>query len=137
MDFNPYLTFDGNCREAFEFYARTLGGEVAMMQRFADMPGTPMVDEAYRDHVMHARLRLGERVLMGSDHGGMGHGAEMQGFSLQIGFDNLGDARAAFDALAVDGAVVMPFAPTFWAAGFGMLRDRFGVPWMVNCDSGD
>lgn len=132
MDINPYLTFDGNCAEAFAFYAEVFGGEIAMMQKFGE---SPMADQfkGLEDRVMHATLRIGERAIMGSDGGG-GPWSPPQGITIQTSFVNADEARTKFEALAEGGEVTMPFATTFWSKGFGILRDRFGMPWMVNCD---
>jgi PhnB protein len=135
MEMNPYVTFDGNCAEALGYYANVLGGQIVAMQKFGDIPGPSPFGPELADKVMHAQLRLGDRNLMASDKGEPGPYDAPRGFSLQVGFDSLGEAQRAFDQLCEGGEVTMPFAATFWAAGFGMCRDRFGMPWMVNCDN--
>ncbi|MCB1693407.1 MAG: VOC family protein [Pseudomonadales bacterium] len=127
-----YLSFDGNCRQAFEFYARCLGGEIEMMMDHSEAPAE--FAETWQDRIMHARLRVGALVLMGGDTPpGVYQGAS--GFTVQIGIPDFEQARAVFNELAEGGTITMPFEQTFWATGFGMLTDRFGIPWMVNCET--
>jgi PhnB protein len=133
MQMNPYLTFSGQCEAAFKFYAEVLGGEIVAM-----MPheGTPMADHvppAWRSKIIHARMIVGDQVLMGSD-APPGHSEKMQGFSVTLGIDDPAEAERVFHALAENGTVRMPIGETFWAVRFGMLIDQFGTPWMVNCE---
>lgn len=134
MDLNPYLTFPGNCAEAMEFYAEVFGGSIEAMMRVADSPMAAEMPAEAQDKVMHARLRVGARAIMASD-ALTGEAEAPRGFSVQVGFDDPDKAARVFARLAKGGEATMPFAPTFWAAGFGMCRDRFGIPWMVNCDA--
>lgn len=134
---NPtvYLTFDGDCAEAFEFYADVLDGKIEALHRFGASPMAAQLPPEEHDKVMHALLRLSDGTLMGSD-ALPGQAAPLpSGFHLSLNFDQADDARAVFDALAEDGEVTMPLQATFWAAAFGTLVDRFGVPWMINCES--
>jgi len=134
MGINPYLTFGGNCAEAFAFYSDVLGGEIVAMQKFSDMPDQSSVTHEQRDLVLHAQLKLGDNILMASDHGGSVDYLKPQGFSLQTGWPSAEKGWQVFQRLSEGGEVVVPFGETFWAAGFGVCRDRFGIPWMVNCD---
>ncbi len=134
MESSPYLTFDGNCEQALGFYAATLGGTFELVTRFGDMPGTDVAPQD-RDRVGHARLlKDGKLVLMASDSW-PGQHQGIQGFSMQTGWDDVETARDFFLRISDGGEVVMDFAETFWAKGFGLCRDRFGVGWMVNCDT--
>ena len=133
MEMNPYLVFPGTCAEAFEFYAEVFGGEVGFVQQVKDSPMAGDMPAEAQDKVMHARVRIGANWLMGSDNV-MGGETAISGIHIQTGFDDVEKARRVFKRLAKMGEVEMDFAPTFWAAGFGTCRDRFGVPWMVNCD---
>jgi PhnB protein len=133
MQVNPYLWFDGRCAEAFGSYAQLLGGEIAMLQTHADSPAAAQAPPGWGDKIMHARLLVGDAVLMGSDVPPPHHQAP-QGFSVSLQVDRIAEGERIFNGLAEGGAVRMPFQPTFWAAGFGMCVDRFGIPWMVNCD---
>ncbi len=134
MDLNPYLTFPGTCAEALEFYAEVFGGQVEALQTVSDSPIAGEMPPEAQTHVMHGRVRIGERLIMASDDI-QGTYEVPRGFSIQTAFDDIEKASRIFSRLAKHGEVVMPFGPTFWAAGFGMCRDRYGVPWMVNCDA--
>ena len=132
MQVQPYLSFEGRCEEAIEFYRGAIDAQVEMLMRFGDSPqppppGCPPVDDA---KVMHASLRIGDTVLMATDGGG-GEPAGFKGFSLSLTVTDPAEAQRRFDALAAGGQVTMPLAETFFARSFGMLTDRFGVSWMV------
>jgi PhnB protein len=131
MKINPYLNFSGQCGEAFRFYAQVLGGTL-QMQTFGEAMGGEVSPEM-RDHVMHVRLEVGDQVLMGSDSPPE-HFQKPQGVYVSLQIDHVADAERVFHALAEGGTVTMPFEPTFWATRFGMAVDRFGTPWMVNCN---
>ena len=133
MQLNPYLTFDGRCAEAFKFYEQCLGGKIEGMLTHGASPMAEQVPAEWRDKIMHARLVVGDAVLMGSDAPPQ-HREEVKGFSVSIGVDRPADAERIFAALAKDGTVRLPIQETFWAARFGMLVDRFGIPWMINCE---
>ncbi len=131
----PYLTLDGTTRDAFAFYADVLGGKIVFCQSFGESPMKGDIPAEYHDRVMHATLQLPQGPLMASDAGPWApFEGPMRSCTLSLQFKDVEEARKIFDALAQGGTVTMPFAKTFWAAGFGMLRDRFGVAWMVNCD---
>jgi PhnB protein len=132
MDVNIYLTFDGRCAEAFAEYARVLGGEVAFQQTYGETPMAEHTAPEQHARVMHSELKLGDKVIMGSDAPPEWY-TTPGGFSVSLHFDELDEGRRAFDALAEGGTVKMPLQETFWAKGFGMLIDRFGTPWIVNC----
>ena len=135
MKINPYLNFNGKCAEAFKFYAKVLGGKDLTIMTFRDMPqgGGPPIPDAQKDWVMHARFTAGDVIIMGSDAPG-GRYSKPSGFSVNIGVDTPEEAERVFKALSEGGEIGMPMAETFWARRFGMLIDRFGVPWMVNCE---
>jgi len=133
MQLNPYLHFNGNCEEALKFYEQTLGARIDGLQRFAGSPAAEHAPPEWGDKVLHARLRIGNDILMASD-APPEHFAPPKGFSLSISLSDIAKGEQIFNAMAQGGTVQMPFAPTFWAAGFGMCVDRFGIPWMVNCE---
>lgn len=133
MEINPYLTFKGNCEEAFTFYHAVLGGNLVGPQRFADVNMTEGLPEGWGDKVMHVLLEVDGEKLMGSD-APPEHFVNPPGFSVSVNVDTTDEAERIFAALAEGGEVTMPLAETFWAKRFGMLSDRFGVPWMVNCE---
>lgn len=132
MMITPYLNFDGHCREAFEFYARVLGGTIEFLQTFGESPGCEGMPAQAKDAVMHVCMRIGGQRLMASDTP-QGYFKPMQGMYVSLHIDDLDEARRTFEALLDSGQVQMPFEKTFWSPGFGMGVDRFGTPWMVNC----
>lgn len=133
MQLNPYLTFSGQCEAAFRFYAEVLGGTIEAMIPHAGTPAADHVPPEWHDKIMHARLTVGDETLMGSD-APPGRYEAMKGFSVTLGIADPADAERIFQALAQGGTVRMPIQPTFWAQRFGMLVDRFGTPWMINCE---
>ena len=130
---NAYLVFNGECEAAFKFYEKCLGGKIEMAMTHGDSPMPEQVPAEWRNKILHARLVVGDAVLMASD-APPGHYHKPQGFSVSIQINDTTRAEGIFRALADGGTVTMPFAETFWAARFGMLVDKFGTPWMVNCD---
>ena len=134
MQLNPYLNFDGCCEAAFKFYEQVLGAKIEAMMPHAGSPMEQHVPAEWRNKIMHARLVLADdMVLMGSD-APPGMHEEMKGFSVTLGIEKPAEAERIFHALAEDGTVRMPIQETFWATRFGMLTDRFGTPWMINCE---
>lgn len=133
MAITPYLFLEGRAEEAIGFYARTLGAETRMLMRFREAPDPPppgMLPPGSEDRVMHAEIAIGDAVLMVSD-GGCAGSATFSGFAVSLPATDAAQARRWFDALAAGGQVRMPLGPTFWSPAFGMLQDRFGVPWMI------
>ena len=133
MQLNPYLSFNGQCEGAFKFYEKVLGGKIEAMMPYE---GSPMAQQAPRERlskIMHARLRIGDETLMGSDSPPDRY-EPMQGFSVTLGTDDPHEAERVFHALSENGTVQMPIQKTFWAVRFGMLVDQFGTPWMINCE---
>ena len=130
MQVQPYLSFDGRCEEAIQFYQRALGAEVTTLVRFKDAPDRGMIPAGSEDKVMHASLRIGDATVLASDGRCRGKPA-FQGFSLSLTASDEAEADRLFAALAEGGQVTMPLAPTFFSPRFGMLADRFGVGWMV------
>jgi len=133
MKFSPYLMFNGDCEQAFQFYQQCLGGKLELL-RYSDGPEEmcAQLPAEWRDKVMHACLTVGDEMLMASD-APPGEQEPIKGFSVTIGIDDPDEAERAFNALAEGGNVRMSMQQTFWSLRFGMLVDRFGVPWMVNC----
>jgi PhnB protein len=133
MQLNTYLTFNGNCEAAFKFYAQCLGGKIEAMFTHGGTPAAEHVPASWHDKILHARLTVGDSILMGSDAPPERY-QEPKGFSVQLAIENPAEAERLFHALAENGSVLMPIQKTFWAARFGMLTDRFGIPWMINCE---
>jgi PhnB protein len=136
MRLNPYLTFNGQCEEAFRFYAECFGGKIEAMFPFAGTPGEGNVPPEWQKKIMHVRMAIGDQTLMGSDCPPSQHGAYVkpQGFSVSVQIKEPAEAERVFNALSKNGSTLMPLQQTFWARRFGMCTDRFGIPWMVNCE---
>lgn len=138
MQLIPYLTFNGDCAQAFAFYRDVLRGTIVTQSTFGEMPDAPPMPEATKQGILHVHLQVGAQALMGSDampgaDEACGGGYKQpQGISVSIGVDSADEGQRVFSALAEGGNVLMPFEPTFFSPGFGMLTDRFGTPWMVN-----
>ncbi len=133
MQLNPYLLFDGRCEEAFKFYAECLGGKIEAMMPHAGTPAEKQCPAEWRDKILHASMKVDGQVLMGSDAPPQYY-EKPQGFSVSIQLTDPVAAERIFKALVEQGTVKMPFQETFWAHRFGMLVDRFGIPWIINCD---
>ena len=129
------LSFQGQCREAFEFYAWVLGGEITAAFPYGDGPPGMPVDPRMKDWLMHCWLQIGDQALMGADMApewAPNIDKPKNGFDVTYHTPDMGKARTVFQALSEGGSVSMDFAETFWSPGYGSLTDRFGVPWMVN-----
>ena len=136
MQMNPYLSFKGDCEAAFRFYEQSLGAQVGAIFRYGGTPLAGQVPADWSDKVMHASLTLGGQALMGGDVAPDRY-EQPKGFSLSLQIESTADAERIFRELAKDGRVVMPLEKTFWAARFGMIVDRFGIPWLINCEESD
>ena len=133
MQIAAHLIFDGRCEEAFNFYAQCLGGKIASMVPHRGSPAESHTPPEWLDKIMHARLVAGDQVLMGMD-ARPDHYKQPQGFMVTLQLKDAATSERIFNELSKDGKVQMPLQETFWAARFGMLVDRFGIPWMVNCE---
>jgi PhnB protein len=133
MQLSPYLNFNGQCKAAFTFYEKLLGGKIAMIQTFGESPANDQTPADWGDKIVHVRLEVGGWALMGSD-APPPHYAAPQGMQVSLSVATSAEAERIFNALAEHGKVSMPFQKTFWSSGFGMAVDRFGIPWMVNSE---
>ncbi|HEX2198786.1 MAG TPA: VOC family protein [Burkholderiales bacterium] len=133
MQVQPYLFFDGRTEEALEFYRAKLGAEVQMLMRFKECPDS-MPNPPPGEKVMHSSFRIGETTVMASD-GNCGGRPAFQGFSLTLSASDEAAAKRLFASLSEGGQVQMPLGKTFFSPAFGMVADRFGVPWMVIVDA--
>jgi|SRR5581483_4580250 len=128
---NPYLFFDGNCEEAFNFYAKLFGGKIDAMLPHEGTPAEGSVPANWKKKIIHACMTIGTTKLMASD-APPEHSQKPQGFRVHVGVQSTQDAERIFKALEQGGKVDMPLQETFWAIRFGMVVDRFGTPWMIN-----
>jgi PhnB protein len=133
QQFIPYLSFDGNCREAMQFYERVFGGDIVAMLSFADVPGGGEMPGGSKDKIMHACLTLpdGNSLFAGDAPDHMPF-EKQTGVMVTMSYPTVAAAQRVFDALCEGGTVTMPWEPTFWAKGFGMVTDRFGTAWGIN-----
>jgi len=129
---NPYIAFKGNCREAIAFYKSALDAEVVFMQTMGD---SPMADMGPAENIMHCTIKVGDSPIMLCDDPNPDGSAMGGNISLAIGLNDPARAQQFFANLSVGGSVIMPLEKTFWAEAFGMLTDKFGIKWMVNCDA--
>ena len=135
MQLSPYLSFNGQCEAAFKFYERSLGGQIEAMMTHEGTPAAGQVPADWRKKILHARLVVGDQALMGSDCPPDRY-EKPQGFSVSLDVKTPAEAERLFLALAEGGTVQMQLQQTFWAVRFGMVVDRFGTPWMINCSQG-
>ena len=129
---NPYIAFKGNCREAIEFYKSALDAEVLFIQTMGE---SPMAQRGPADNIMHCTIKVGDSTIMLCDDPRPDAAASGGNISLAIGLNDAERAKQIFGNLIEDGSTVMPLQRTFWAEAFGMVTDKLGVKWMVNCDA--
>ena len=134
MQMTAYVNFKGQCEAAFKFYERCFGAELGPIFRYGGSPMADQVPRDWPDKVMHGSVTVGGQVLMGGDVAPEQYEAPT-GFSLSLNMSDESDAERIFHELAADGRVVMPLEQTFWAARFGLVVDRFGIPWQINCEA--
>jgi len=134
MKLTPYLSFNGQCEEAFKLYAQCLHGKIEFLMTYDSRPAEFPVPPEWHKKIMHATLSVGDQILQGADVMPGGY-QKPQGFTLTLGLKDVAEAERIFKALAEKGTVGMPLQETFWAARFGMLTDRFGIPWAINCEA--
>ncbi len=129
---NPYISLKGNCKEAIDFYKDALGAEVLFTQTYGE---SPMSDMGPADAIMHSTIKIGGSEIMFSDDMRPEAAGSSGNISLAIGLNDVEKAKTYFNNLADGGKITMPLEKTFWAEAFGMLTDKFGINWMVNCDA--
>ena len=133
MNLNPYLNFDSNCEEALNFYAKVLHGQVVAMIRNSD---TPMAQHAPADRqhkIVHGRIKVGDTLLMGSD-APPDYYKPAQGLTVTINIPEAAEAERVYAELSAGGTIQMALQETFWATRFGTFTDKYGTPWMINCE---
>jgi PhnB protein len=130
---STYLFFNGNCEQAIKLYEKVFGGKIIMMMRNADAPSEARMPNTPDNMVMHVRLDIGNMMLLASDCPPNMYD-KPQGFRVMFGVEKAAEGERVFNALAEGGSVQMPYQKTFWAHRFGMVTDKFGTPWMINCE---
>jgi PhnB protein len=134
MYVTPYLSFNGRCEEAFRLYERVTGGKVVALITHGETPAATQVPPDWQKKIIHARLKIGDEMLMGCD-APPGHQKPSQGYSVTLGVDTPEEAERIYKELSDGGSVHMPLDKTFFAKKFGMFTDKFGIPWMVICEN--
>jgi len=133
MRISPHLCFDGQCRTAFEAYQRILGGKIQTMLTYGESPMAASTEPQWHDRITHATLILDEIELTGVDMLS-GSYRQPQGFFVTLTVSGSPRAEAIFNDLGAGGSIQVPFQKTFWSSGFGVLVDRYGIPWEINTD---
>ena len=136
MRIDTYLSFNGNCEEAFAHYVHCFRGQLGPISRYA---GSAMAGEApdhWGEKVMHGSITVAGHVIMGADPPPQRYEAP-RGFTLNVQIGTVHEAERVFAELSVGGNIIMPLQQTFWAARFGVCVDRFGIPWQINCEASD
>ena len=133
MRLNPYLTFNGDCDAALKLYEKVLGVKIDFKMTYGESPAAEHVPPESHKMVIHAALSLGDQLLLAADAVPGSYEAP-KGVYVCLNVTDTAEGKRIFDALAENGKVEMPFEKTFWAAGFGQCIDRYGIPWMINCE---
>ena len=136
MNISAHLNFNGQCKEAFEFYEKVLGGKITGSMTWGEMPGGDVdkLPAESRKLIMHTALKVGDYVIMGADSPPDRYETP-KGITVAIGVKDKAEGERIYDALCEGGNSTMPFQKTFWSPGFGMCVDRYGIPWMVNTEA--
>ena len=132
MTISPYLSFNGDCAKAFQFYEKCLGGKIVFTMTWGQSPMAAQTPADQHDRVMHTTLKVGDQTFSGADAPPDRH-RKPHGFCVALEIPAAEEADRVFQALSENGTVQMPMQETFWALRFGMLIDQFGTPWMINC----
>ncbi len=133
MKISPYLNFAGTCAEAFAAYEKIFGGQITFSQSHGESPMKDMVSADWQNKVMHATIQIGDQTIMGSDAPPERYNRP-QGFYVSYATTDVAAAERIYAALVEGGQEHMALQETFWAERFGMLADKFGIPWMINCE---
>ena len=133
MEISAYLSFNGDCEAAFKYYVEVLGAKPALLFSYANSPTADVVPEGWENKIMHGSIMIGGRLFEGAD-APPGRYEKPQGFALSLNVPTAEEAERVFERLGSGGKVLYPIAKTFWSERFGMVVDRFGIPWMINCE---
>ena len=131
MKLDVYVNYKGNCREAFKFYEQQLGGKIISMATFKDMPDSSNIPEERKNDILHARIEIGNSILMGAD---IPHAEPMRSAYLSLSVESDSEAERIYSLLSEGGEIFMKIEKTFFASKFAMLRDKFGTNWMLLCE---
>jgi PhnB protein len=131
LNINPYLSFQGKCEEAFNFYAKVLNGKIQFKMTWGESPMAAQTPPEAKNNIMHMAMQAGDATIMGADAPPQ-HYSKPAGVTVSIGLTDVAEGERIFKALSEGGQVQMPYEKTFWSPGFGMFTDKYGIPWMVN-----
>jgi len=131
MKLDFYINYKGNCKEAFTFYEKQLGGKITMMNTFREMPDAAKIPDERKDDILHARIEIGGAVVMGAD---IPHAEPMRSAYLTLRVESIEEAEKLYALLSKGGEIFMKMEQTFFASRFAMLRDKFGTSWMLLCE---
>ncbi len=132
MNTSIYLGFDGCCEEAFLFYERVLGATIGHMLKFASSPISDQVPENWQDKIVNGDILLNGVRISGGDLLPDQY-REPAGYALLLSIDSAAETKRLFAELADNGTILLPIQETFWSSSYGILTDRFGVTWKLNC----
>ena len=127
-----YVNYNGNCKDAFRFYEQHLGGKIIMMMTFKEQPDHPNMPENWENAILHARIEIGDTVIMGAD---IKHAEPMRSAYLTLRANSTDEAERLYGLLSEGGQIFMKMEATFFASRFAMLRDKFGTSWMILCEN--
>ncbi len=134
MKFSPHIAFLGKCKEAFETYQSIFGSDSLQMVTYGETPAKEHMPEEMHSQIIHARMKIANIDLMGADCPPERYTGKPTGFEIAVQVDSVAEAQRIYDALTPGANIIMPLGPTFWSQSFAMFEDRFGIPWMVNCE---
>lgn len=131
MKLDIYVNYNGNCREAFQFYEKHLNGKITMISTFKELPDSSAIPEDRKNDILHARIEIGNSVLMGAD---IPHAEPMRSTYLTLSLESIEKTESVYNLLIDEGEIFMKMERTFFASRFAMLRDKFGTNWMLLCE---
>ena len=134
MEVSAYVSFKGDCEAAFKYYVEVLGAKPGLLFSYANSPMADVVPEGWESKIMHGSVTIGGKLLEGADAPPERY-EKPQGFALSLNVASAQEAERVFEKLGTGGRVLFPIAKTFWSERFGMVVDRFGIPWMINCET--
>ena len=134
LEVSAYVSFKGDCEAAFKYYVEVLGAKPGLLFSYANSPMADVVPEGWESKIMHGSVTIGGKLLEGADAPPERY-EKPQGFSLSLNVPTAEEAERVFEKLGDGGRVLYPIAKTFWSERFGMVVDRFGIPWMINCET--
>ncbi|HEY7885422.1 MAG TPA: VOC family protein [Cellvibrionaceae bacterium] len=132
MNLSVHINFNGNCQEAFEYYAQHLNGEIGTLLTFRNSPASANVPEHWQDKIVHANIKIAGIELAGGDNLPEQYN-QPKGFCILLGLETEAEVLFIFDKLSPGGDIILSPQKTFWSSCYAIMVDRFGVPWKLNC----